>query len=244
MFDHQSINQRSVLITCCCLQGGPALVMENGQGTTTTTKLGLPPLTPTQQEALQRVTDRADLKYFLINQSSKDTFPWSLSGRDVEAKSDNSWALRNPWKDVQTLDAAELWPAVSCMQAKKYAMEQSIKSVLMKQTLVQQQQFTSLQVRALVKTSMEQQTEEKDSELKLPLLAFFYDECCVVWLCLSDGVAHHGYRRCSVSSAVGELCFPNCYGIKVCVQTSTFPVCLLFVRLCVGRTLYTLFSGV
>uniref|UniRef100_A0A3B3H860 RRM domain-containing protein n=1 Tax=Oryzias latipes TaxID=8090 RepID=A0A3B3H860_ORYLA len=68
--------------------GGPALVMENGQGTTTTTKLGLPPLTPTQQEALQR--------------------------------------------------------------AKKYAMEQSIKSVLMKQTLVQQQQFTSLQVRALM----------------------------------------------------------------------------------------------
>uniref|UniRef100_A0A8C7YU67 Poly(U) binding splicing factor 60 n=1 Tax=Oryzias sinensis TaxID=183150 RepID=A0A8C7YU67_9TELE len=80
------IKLRSVLITCCCLQGGPALVMENGQGTTTTTKLGLPPLTPTQQEALQR--------------------------------------------------------------AKKYAMEQSIKSVLMKQTLVQQQQFTSLQVAA------------------------------------------------------------------------------------------------
>uniref|UniRef100_A0A8C7YTZ8 Poly(U) binding splicing factor 60 n=1 Tax=Oryzias sinensis TaxID=183150 RepID=A0A8C7YTZ8_9TELE len=66
----------------CSKNGGPALVMENGQGTTTTTKLGLPPLTPTQQEALQR--------------------------------------------------------------AKKYAMEQSIKSVLMKQTLVQQQQFTML----------------------------------------------------------------------------------------------------
>lgn len=36
--------------------------------------------------------------------------------------------------------------AVSCLQAKKYAMEQSIKSVLVKQTLAQQQQFTSLQV--------------------------------------------------------------------------------------------------
>lgn len=32
------------------------------------------------------------------------------------------------------------------LQAKKYAMEQSIKSVLVKQTLVQQQQLTSLQV--------------------------------------------------------------------------------------------------
>ncbi|XP_023267820.1 poly(U)-binding-splicing factor PUF60-like isoform X1 [Seriola lalandi dorsalis] len=62
--------------------GGPALIMENGQSTTT--KLGLPPLTPNQQEALQK--------------------------------------------------------------AKKYAMEQSIKSVLVKQTLAQQQQLTSLQV--------------------------------------------------------------------------------------------------
>uniref|UniRef100_H2TC25 Poly(U) binding splicing factor 60 n=1 Tax=Takifugu rubripes TaxID=31033 RepID=H2TC25_TAKRU len=56
--------------------------MENGQSTTT--KLGLPPLTPNQQEALQK--------------------------------------------------------------AKKYAMEQSIRSVLVKQTLTQQQQFASLQV--------------------------------------------------------------------------------------------------
>nr|XP_033507251.1 poly(U)-binding-splicing factor PUF60a [Epinephelus lanceolatus] len=32
--------------------GGPALIMENGQSTTT--KLGLPPLTPNQQEALQK----------------------------------------------------------------------------------------------------------------------------------------------------------------------------------------------
>ncbi|XP_070774350.1 poly(U)-binding-splicing factor PUF60a [Enoplosus armatus] len=65
--------------------GGPALIMENGQSTTT--KLGLPPLTPNQQEALQR--------------------------------------------------------------AKKYAMEQSIKSVLVKQTLAQQQQITSLQMASL-----------------------------------------------------------------------------------------------
>ena len=39
----------------CELQGGEALTMENGQGTGS--KLGLPPLTPEQQEALQRVGD-------------------------------------------------------------------------------------------------------------------------------------------------------------------------------------------
>uniref|UniRef100_A0A7N8YMX4 Poly-U binding splicing factor a n=1 Tax=Mastacembelus armatus TaxID=205130 RepID=A0A7N8YMX4_9TELE len=61
-----------------------AIVLFAGNGqSTTTTKLGLPPLTPNQQEALQK--------------------------------------------------------------AKKYAMEQSIKSVLVKQTLAQQQQLTSLQ---------------------------------------------------------------------------------------------------
>ncbi|CAI5677158.1 unnamed protein product [Oreochromis niloticus] len=65
--------------------GGPALIMENGQSTTT--KLGLPPLTPNQAEALQK--------------------------------------------------------------AKKYAMEQSIKSVLVKQTLAQQQQITNLQMASL-----------------------------------------------------------------------------------------------
>lgn len=43
------------LFTCWwCWQGGPSLIMENGQSTTT--KLGLPPLTPNQQEALQKVT--------------------------------------------------------------------------------------------------------------------------------------------------------------------------------------------
>lgn len=36
------------------LQGGTALMMENGQGTGA--KLGLPLLTPEQQEALQRVS--------------------------------------------------------------------------------------------------------------------------------------------------------------------------------------------
>uniref|UniRef100_A0A6Q2YG82 RRM domain-containing protein n=1 Tax=Esox lucius TaxID=8010 RepID=A0A6Q2YG82_ESOLU len=64
---------------------GEALMMENGQSSAS--KLGLPPLTPEQQEALQK--------------------------------------------------------------AKKYAMEQSIKSVLVKQTLAhQQQQLTNLQVAA------------------------------------------------------------------------------------------------
>uniref|UniRef100_A0A3Q3J832 RRM domain-containing protein n=2 Tax=Monopterus albus TaxID=43700 RepID=A0A3Q3J832_MONAL len=68
------------------LQGGEALTMENGQSTGS--KLGLPPLTPEQQEALQR--------------------------------------------------------------AKKYAMEQSIKSVLVKQTIAhQQQQLTNLQMAAV-----------------------------------------------------------------------------------------------
>ncbi|XP_043990800.1 poly(U)-binding-splicing factor PUF60a isoform X1 [Gambusia affinis] len=67
--------------------GGPPLIMENGQTAAPTPKLGLPPLTPNQQEALQK--------------------------------------------------------------AKKYAMEQSIKSVLVKQTLVQQQQLNSLQMAPL-----------------------------------------------------------------------------------------------
>ncbi|XP_023688610.1 poly(U)-binding-splicing factor PUF60-B isoform X2 [Paramormyrops kingsleyae] len=66
--------------------GGELLTMENGQGTGA--KLGLPPLTPEQQEALQK--------------------------------------------------------------AKKYAMEQSIKSVLVKQTIAhQQQQLTNLQMAAV-----------------------------------------------------------------------------------------------
>ncbi|KAL0966709.1 hypothetical protein UPYG_G00299070 [Umbra pygmaea] len=65
---------------------GEALIMENGQSSAS--KLGLPPLTPEQQEALQK--------------------------------------------------------------AKKYAMEQSIKSVLVKQTLAhQQQQLTNLQMASL-----------------------------------------------------------------------------------------------
>ncbi|XP_061093696.1 poly(U)-binding-splicing factor PUF60 isoform X3 [Conger conger] len=68
------------------VNGGQALKMENGQSTAS--KLGLPPLTPEQQEALQK--------------------------------------------------------------AKKYAMEQSIKSVLVKQTIAhQQQQLTNLQMAAV-----------------------------------------------------------------------------------------------
>ncbi|XP_008335676.1 poly(U)-binding-splicing factor PUF60-like [Cynoglossus semilaevis] len=65
--------------------GAPTHVMENGQSSST--KLGLPPLTPNQQEALQK--------------------------------------------------------------AKKYAMEQSIRNVLVKQTLAQQQQLSSLQMASL-----------------------------------------------------------------------------------------------
>ncbi|XP_037131393.1 poly(U)-binding-splicing factor PUF60-like [Syngnathus acus] len=66
------------------------LVMENGQGnatTSTATRLGLPPLTPDQQEALQK--------------------------------------------------------------AKKYAMEQSIRNVLARQTMAQQQQLSGLQMASL-----------------------------------------------------------------------------------------------
>lgn len=82
--------------------------MENGQSTTT--KLGLPPLTPNQQEALQKVNHTQE----------------------------------------QSLESVCVMEAnvVCCLQAKKYAMEQSIKSVLVKQTLAQQQQLTSLQVTA------------------------------------------------------------------------------------------------
>ncbi|XP_064202272.1 poly(U)-binding-splicing factor PUF60-like isoform X2 [Anguilla rostrata] len=79
---HETVCFMAVAVTA----GGQALMMENGQSTAS--KLGLPPLTPEQQEALQK--------------------------------------------------------------AKKYAMEQSIKSVLVKQTLAhQQQQLTSLQMASL-----------------------------------------------------------------------------------------------
>ncbi|XP_067309623.1 poly(U)-binding-splicing factor PUF60a isoform X4 [Pseudorasbora parva] len=70
-------------VAVSAVNGGEALMMENGQSTAS--KLGLPPLTPEQQEALQK--------------------------------------------------------------AKKYAMEQSIKSVLVKQTIAhQQQQLSNLQI--------------------------------------------------------------------------------------------------
>ncbi|XP_055057830.1 poly(U)-binding-splicing factor PUF60a isoform X8 [Paramisgurnus dabryanus] len=73
-------------VAVSAVNGGEALMMENGQSTAS--KLGLPPLTPEQQEALQK--------------------------------------------------------------AKKYAMEQSIKSVLVKQTLAhQQQQLSNLQMASL-----------------------------------------------------------------------------------------------
>lgn len=44
--------QRDSCMAVTVSAGGPALIMENGQSTTT--KLGLPPLTPNQQEALQK----------------------------------------------------------------------------------------------------------------------------------------------------------------------------------------------
>ena len=45
-----------------CVQGGPALTMENGQSTGS--KLGLPPLTPEQQEALQKVRNGTEAALF------------------------------------------------------------------------------------------------------------------------------------------------------------------------------------
>lgn len=85
--------------------------MENGQSTGS--KLGLPPLTPEQQEALQRVG-------LLVVQTRN-------------ASNVSTICNSNP---------------ILAPQAKKYAMEQSIKSVLVKQTIAhQQQQLTNLQVR-------------------------------------------------------------------------------------------------
>lgn len=104
------------------LQGGEALMMENGQGTGS--KLGLPPLTPEQQEALQRVGHSA-----LIHTYPNIPF--------------YKWTILTFW----TLTHWSVF-CVYIFQAKKYAMEQSIKSVLVKQTIAhQQQQLTNLQVR-------------------------------------------------------------------------------------------------
>ncbi|KAJ8336920.1 hypothetical protein SKAU_G00381400 [Synaphobranchus kaupii] len=87
--------------------GGEALMMENGQSTAS--KLGLPPLTPEQQEALQK-----HVICLLVLSSFTGTAKTTL------------------------------------FKAKKYAMEQSIKSVLVKQTIAhQQQQFTNLQMASL-----------------------------------------------------------------------------------------------
>lgn len=96
--------------------------MENGQNTTA--KLGLPPLTPEQQEALQKVR-----VYLLGNQGTA--------------------GAGSRWRRKAHLPQAGPPSAPHCLlpQAKKYAMEQSIKSVLVKQTIAhQQQQLTNLQV--------------------------------------------------------------------------------------------------
>lgn len=95
--------------------------MENGQSTAA--KLGLPPLTPEQQEALQKV--RACLL--------------ATVGAAAQLGSVGAGCLPAGW--------APSAPHCCFLQAKKYAMEQSIKSVLVKQTIAhQQQQLTNLQV--------------------------------------------------------------------------------------------------
>lgn len=49
----------------CSPQGGKALMMENGQSTAS--KLGLPPLTPEQQEALQKVNISSCVYLYNLN---------------------------------------------------------------------------------------------------------------------------------------------------------------------------------
>lgn len=101
-------------------QGTDSIKMENGQSTAA--KLGLPPLTPEQQEALQKVSAH-------------------LAGRCGPGKpvgAEDGPCPRRPGPSA---------PHLLLSQAKKYAMEQSIKSVLVKQTIAhQQQQLTNLQV--------------------------------------------------------------------------------------------------
>uniref|UniRef100_A0A8V0XZS1 Poly(U) binding splicing factor 60 n=1 Tax=Gallus gallus TaxID=9031 RepID=A0A8V0XZS1_CHICK len=95
-------------------EGTESIKMENGQSTAA--KLGLPPLTPEQQEALQKVSEA-----------------------HVSNPRFRAYCSLAPPKHVQP------WTA----EAKKYAMEQSIKSVLVKQTIAhQQQQLTNLQMAA------------------------------------------------------------------------------------------------
>uniref|UniRef100_A0A8B9WRC7 Poly(U)-binding-splicing factor PUF60 n=1 Tax=Bos mutus grunniens TaxID=30521 RepID=A0A8B9WRC7_BOSMU len=108
---------------CSRLQGTDSIKMENGQGTAA--KLGLPPLTPEQQEALQKVS--ASLL--------------GLRGRG---------RLRGRRKAHLPTGGPPSAPHCLLSQAKKYAMEQSIKSVLVKQTIAhQQQQLTNLQMAAV-----------------------------------------------------------------------------------------------
>uniref|UniRef100_A0A8C5XGC7 Poly(U)-binding-splicing factor PUF60 n=1 Tax=Microcebus murinus TaxID=30608 RepID=A0A8C5XGC7_MICMU len=104
-------------------QGTDSIKMENGQSTAA--KLGLPPLTPEQQEALQKV------RVYLLGHSR-----WEL----VKLGRGKAHLLAG---------RAPSAPHHRLSQAKKYAMEQSIKSVLVKQTIAhQQQQLTNLQMAA------------------------------------------------------------------------------------------------
>lgn len=106
-------------------QGTDSIKMENGQSTAA--KLGLPPLTPEQQEALQKV------RVYLLGNCGHG---WGVGGGQSAEEG------ASPHRPGPPSAPHHLLP-----QAKKYAMEQSIKSVLVKQTIAhQQQQLTNLQV--------------------------------------------------------------------------------------------------
>ncbi|XP_077956232.1 poly(U)-binding-splicing factor PUF60a isoform X2 [Gasterosteus aculeatus] len=103
----------------------PALIMENKPRTST--KLGLPPLTPNQQEALQKHLQNICPS---SHQHQSQCFPigLQLEGRGAAYAEEPGW-------HAHTADS----------KAKKYCMEQSINSVLIKQT----QKLSSLQMASL-----------------------------------------------------------------------------------------------
>lgn len=75
------VSQISVQICSCDLQGGEALTMENGQGTGS--KLGLPPLTPEQQEALQRVGIIYSVQFYRLSEGGMSFyFVWGKNAPD------------------------------------------------------------------------------------------------------------------------------------------------------------------
>lgn len=72
-------------------------------------------------------------------------------------------------------------------------MEQSIKSVLVKQTLTQQQQFASMQVTHAHTRTRAHAHARLTCSASLARLG-----------CLPDGVSDHGLWRCAVPPAVSE----------------------------------------